>query len=116
MLANCLNPSRRSLLYRQPGGIDHIVNLGAEHAPYGFIQQAPTLQARVGVKGFAALAAEQRHILQLLQAEQARAHAVIHVVGVVGNFIGQIGQLRLQAGLLPKRSIWACGICAGSAM
>jgi hypothetical protein len=42
---------------------------------------------------------EQRHRGQLLEREQARAHAVVDVVRVVGDLVGQVGQLRLQAGL-----------------
>ena len=47
-----------------------------------------------------AIVVEQRNIGQLRQRDQARAHAVINVMRVVGNFVGQIAQLRLQAGLL----------------
>ena len=49
---------------------------------------------RVGDK-----AREQGHLGHLLQRQQARAHAVVDVVRVVGNGVGQVGQLRLQAGL-----------------
>ena len=31
--------------------------------------------------------------MQLVDADQARAHAIVNVVGVVGNFIGQVAQL-----------------------
>ena len=41
--------------------------------------------------------------MHLGKADQPRAHAVVNVVGVVGDFIGQIAQLRLQAGLLAQQ-------------
>ena len=43
--------------------------------------------------------AEQRHLAHLLQRDQARTHAVVDVVRVVGDLVGQVAQLRLQAGL-----------------
>ena len=42
---------------------------------------------------------KQLHLQQLIDADQARAHAVVDVVRVVGNRIGQVAQLGLQAGL-----------------
>jgi hypothetical protein len=39
-----------------------------------------------------------RRPCNLLQRDEARAHAVVHVVCVVGNFVGQVAQLRLERG------------------
>ena len=44
---------------------------------------------------------EQRHLEQLLDADQAGADAVVDVVVVVGDLVGEIRELRLQARLLP---------------
>ena len=38
----------------------------------------------------------QRHLLQLLQRNQTGAQSVIHIMVVIGNFIGQICNLRFQ--------------------
>lgn len=40
---------------------------------------------------------KQGYFLQLRQSNQPRAHAVIDIVCVVSNLVGQIAQLRLQA-------------------
>ena len=45
--------------------------------------------------GAAGVIGKQRHRQHLLQTQQARAHAVINVVTVIGNFVCQIAQLRL---------------------
>ena len=42
----------------------------------------------------------QIHRLQLIQAEQPGAHAVVNVMHVVGNLVDEVDQLRLKAGLL----------------
>ncbi len=42
----------------------------------------------------------QRHRgFQLFQVDQARTHAVVDVVRVVGHLVSQIAQLRFKAGL-----------------
>ncbi len=45
------------------------------------------------------MAGNQRHAQHIFPLQQARAQAVVHVVGVVGDFVCQIAQLRFQTGL-----------------
>ena len=99
MLAHSIHISRSGFFQRLQRRINHVVDLGTQHAAYGFKQQPPTGQTWMLTSGFLAVLAEQGHIFQLLHAEQAGANAIINVVGVVGNLIGKIGQLRLQARL-----------------
>mmetsp|Transcript_20983 Transcript_20983/g.80961 ORF Transcript_20983/g.80961 Transcript_20983/m.80961 type:complete len:109 (-) Transcript_20983:5617-5943(-) len=47
--------------------------------------------------------AHQFHLKQLLQLDETRAHAIIDIVRVVGDFIGKVAELRLQAGLAAKK-------------
>src|SRR5512133_2062131 len=44
---------------------------------------------------------EKRHVAQLFHRDQAGANPVVDVVGVVGNLISKVAQLRLKAGLAP---------------
>ena len=81
------------------GGVNHVVHLRRPHAADGFVQHAPIRQAGVVALRVGDKAREQGHLGHLLQRQQARAHAVVDVVRVVGNGVGQVGQLRLQAGL-----------------
>ncbi len=42
------------------------------------------------------MAAVQRQVRQLRLVDQARAHAVVHVVHVVGHLVGQVDELRFE--------------------
>ena len=90
---------RRGGLQRGAGGVDHVVDLRRQHAADGLVQRAALGQPRVFGPHRAQVPGEQRHLGHLRQREQARAHAVVDVVRVVGDLVGQVGQLRLQAGL-----------------
>ena len=50
-------------------------------------------------QGRCAALRHQRNLVELLGHEQAGAHAVVDVVRVVGHLVGEIAQLRLEAGL-----------------
>ena len=54
---------------------------------------------RVLAQSFAPELVDQRHLLQLRECDQPRAYAVVNVMGVIGDFVGQVTQLRFQAGL-----------------
>ena len=43
----------------------------------------------------------ERHHLEIVDAEQAGAQAVVDVVGVIGDVVGDGGDLRLQRGVAP---------------
>ncbi len=86
-----------------PGRVDHVVDLRTEHTADGLVQQATTLRLVAQMREFdqclAPKIVKQRHLLELLQRNQARAHTVVNVMCVVGNLVRQIAQLCLQAGL-----------------
>ena len=66
------------------------------------VQQAAAgrqAQRRVVALGLLAALSEEVHGFQLLGLQQARAHAVVDVVGVVGDLVGQVAHLSLQAWL-----------------
>ena len=81
------------------GGGHHVVHLLRQHAPDRLVQHAAAVQRGEVAAHRGHCARKERHRFQLRQREQARAHAVVDVVRVVGDFVRQVGQLRLQAGL-----------------
>ncbi len=90
---------------------NHVVDLLAEHAARGLVQPfalpARLLQLRVLGQRLVGIAGKQRHAHQLPQTDQAGAHAVVGIMGVVGDLIGQIGQLGFQTRPLAKQETLA---------
>ena len=95
------------LMQGQPGGINHVVHLRAEHAADRLKQQTPLQRwlREIRVLGLrrSPVRVKQGNIAQLRQSDQAGPHAIINVVRVVGNLVGQIAQLGLQTWLLPAQ-------------
>ncbi len=84
-------------------GVDEVVDLCTEHAANDFVQGASIAQRRVLGTHLLRKPLKQGDLRQLLQRQQTRANPIVDVVGVVGNFVGQVAQLRFQAGLLPQQ-------------
>ena len=86
---------------------NNVIDLIAQHQTNRFVQPAARVtrlgQCGVALKRLIRIAIEQRHFANLVESDEARPHAVVDVVRVVGNFIGQVAQLRLQAGLLAQQ-------------
>ena len=81
-------------------GIDQIRDQTIDHAAHDLVHQAAAGEPRIPVADLRVVLEEQRHLEQLLHADEPGADAVVHVVIVVGDLIGEIGELRLQPGLL----------------
>ena len=81
----------------------HVVHLLAQHSANGLVQPTtlPSAVAQLGVllPRIVGKACKQRDFHQLLDGDQARAHAIIYIVCVIGDLIGQVGKLRLKRGL-----------------
>ena len=43
------------------------------------------------------------NVAQLVQGQQARTHTIVNIMGVVGNLVCEVAQLRPQAGLLVRQ-------------
>jgi hypothetical protein len=99
--ANGVHIVRPGSLQGCPGGVNHVIDLGTEHAPDGLIKQAPPQKMGVLRQCLPAEPVEKLYRLQLLQGDQPGAHAVVDVVGVVGNFVREIAKLGFQSGLGP---------------
>ncbi len=80
-------------------GADQVDDDVIDHAADDFVDQPPL--AEVGIFGGhdVELAAEEAGLAQLIEADQLRPDAVVDVVVVVGDLVGHIGDLRLEAGL-----------------
>ena len=89
------------LSHSLPRGVNHVIHLVAQHAADGFVQNAARFgrQARMLAQGLLVVVRKHLHLQKLLHADQPRTHAIVDVVRVVGDRIGQVAQLRLQAGL-----------------
>ena len=57
-------------------------------------------QMRMFCGRFVTKARKQRYIVQLIQRQKPRAHTIVNIVRVVGNFVSQVAQLGFQARLL----------------
>ena len=88
----CAEPRRRR--------IDQIGDQVIDHPPQNFINLPAARERRVLRLHFGVIVAEQRHRQQLLHGDEAGADAVLHVMIVVGDLIGEIRELRLESGLL----------------
>ena len=69
---------------------------------------------RVLIERQRVVARKQRHGQQLLHADQTRAHAVVDIMGVVRNLVGQIAQLGFERRLLAAQK--TLGNAAGLAL
>ena len=89
-----------------------VIDLGTEHATDGFVQHAAAGQGRVLAQHLGAVRLEQFDLVQLLQRQQAGANAVVDVVRVVGDLVGEVAQLRFQGrlGMVQKTMRHAAGI------
>ena len=82
----------------------HIADQRREHAPQAVVQQPPATERGRGTQGRSVAGEDQRQFEQLLVDQQPRTHTVVDVVRVVGDLVGEVAQLRLEArrGLVEK--------------
>ena len=89
---------------REPGDrrtrrADQVVDQVVDHPPHHLVHQAARAEVGVALDDAVVLAAEDRDPAQLLDRDQAGTDAVVDVVVVVGDRVGQVGELRLERGL-----------------
>ena len=80
-------------------GAGQVGDQRVDHTANGFRHGAARRQIGIARQHLGVMTAEDGHILHLLDRDQARPQAVVDVVVVVGDLVGQVGQLRLQRGL-----------------
>ena len=70
-----------------------------DHAANGLVELPPGRRLRISRDDRCVEPREHSHFLQFLDVDQPGAHAVIHIVIVVRDGIGEVGELRLEPGL-----------------
>ena len=70
-----------------------------------FVHAARRLEARIARLDLAHDIADQRHAGDIVEREQIGAQAVVDVMGVVGDVVGERGALRFRARLRPQFEI-----------
>ena len=79
--------------------LDEVRDDVVDHPPHDFVDQAAILQLRIEREHRVVLAPEQRHVAQAVERDQSGAQAVVDVVIVVRDLVGEIRDLRFEAGL-----------------
>ncbi len=87
------------------GFLDHIVDQAADEFAHQFMHQAIGVEPRIGGTNRADDLARQRHRGDLVELKQTGAQPVVDVVGVIGDVVGERGDLRLDAGKAPELQI-----------
>jgi hypothetical protein len=75
-----------------------IRHLRVDHAANGFMDPATPGNPREFDIHFGGVAREQAHLPQLFKGQHPGSEAVIDIVVVVGDFVGEVADLRLQRG------------------
>ncbi len=75
------------------GEVDH---QRADHAPHGFVHQPSRFDLRILAQHLFHVARENADLYKLLERKQAGTQAIVDVVIVVGDLIGEIDKLRFE--------------------
>jgi hypothetical protein len=78
---------------------DEIAHQVIDHPADGFVELPARRSVGILLEHWCMAALEDPHFPQILDGQQAGTHAVVNVVIVIGNGIGQVRKLRLEPGL-----------------
>ena len=81
--------------------LDQVVDDRADHATDYLVDEPPVFEVRIEAAHLAVSRVEQRMLAQLRKRQQARAVAVVDVMVVVGDGVGDVRDLRLEPRLCP---------------
>src|SRR5262245_5130485 len=81
-------------------GADEVGHQGVDHAPYRFVYEPAAREPREFAQGRLHVAADDVHPDEALQLDEPGAQAVVDVVVVIGDLVGEVGDLRLERGPL----------------
>jgi hypothetical protein len=73
----------------------------SDHSPDNFIDQAPVVEIRVSGVHLVVMLAEKRLRAQLVETQESRAEAIVHIVIVVCDGVGDIDELQNSASEFP---------------
>ena len=80
---------------------DEIRDQRPDHAPHRFVDQAPARDPGMLAQHRPQVAGDDAHARELLHLQEPRAQAVVDVVVVVGDLVGEVGDLRFERGPAP---------------
>ena len=103
---------RPNLLDPPSGFDDQVVDHVADQPAHELVDQPRCLDPRVAVAHAREYRPDERHLAQVVDAEQTGAHAVVDVVIVVGDVVGERGDLRLGAGVRREFQVVAADVLA----
>ena len=99
-IAHVVDSTRLMLRDQCPAAFGQVGHERVDHAPDRFVNQAAVQKGRILGFDRIKMPREYPHRRQLLDRYQARTQSVVDVMIVVGDFVGQIGNLRFQRGPL----------------
>ena len=94
--ADILNGRRRGLIDQRPAGLYQIADQIVDHPPDYLMPQAARAEPRPLPFDPVVMQAEQIAVREAGECQQARPQAVISVMVIIGDLVGDIGYLRLQ--------------------
>ena len=77
----------------------HILDEAGDDPPDQLVDAAGEIETRIARVDLAQQFVQERHLAQGLDVEKAGAQAVVDVMGIIGDVVGDRGRLRLAAGM-----------------
>jgi len=81
-------------------GVDHIDDHPIDHAADGLVDHPASGELRIALEYRRMFAAEQEDLAKCVDLHEPGAQTIIDIVIVVGDRVGQVGELRFEARLL----------------
>ena len=112
-LTHVVNAGWRAFVYGLLRRLDQIEHLAIDHSSDDFMNHPPSGQVRPQRGYFLVRFAEALDALQVVQADEACAQAVVDVVMVVGYLVGDVRNLRLEPRFFAIQEAFAEGTEGG---
>ena len=102
---------RRQAFEARAGLADHVLDHAGDDPAHQFMTGARGLDRRAALPDHGQKnVAHERDLREIVEREQVGAQAVVDVVGVVGDVVGDRGDLRLGAGEAPQFEVLQAAI------
>jgi hypothetical protein len=79
--------------------LDQVDRQGIDHAAHRLVDQAASADLRKGAAHLGDMPHPDAYFIELVQRDQSGAQAVVYVMVVVADLVGQVAQLRFERGL-----------------
>jgi hypothetical protein len=90
---------RLDLLNVRLGDPDHVLDHAGDLPPHHLVNQTRLLKTRITVPHLGQQTRNQRQLLKHLERDQPRTQPVVNIMGVVGDIVGNRGDLALETGM-----------------